>query len=203
MASSRYAPYPIKWLGAFPDHQHCPSVSLPEFAFSGRSNVGKSTLINSLLGRKGIAFTSSKPGKTQALHLYEVRQEWLLCDLPGYGYAKISKTQRMAWTQIMQAYFVSRPNLYLVFQLVDISIEPKSADLEFGAWLGERQVPMAVVMTKADKQKRDIIEANRDALEQEMLKTWDTLPPMFLTSSNKNSGIEALSSYIRTLVQTS
>lgn len=189
----------IQWLGGFPSHEKCPSSRLPEFALAGRSNVGKSSLINALLGRKELAYTSSRPGKTQAIHLYEVGRCWLLCDLPGYGYAKISRTQREAWLHTMRNYFLHRPNLFVVFQLIDISIEPKPIDLDFGIWLGERQIPMAVVLTKIDKQKPGVISKNREALQASMLQTWEILPPFFETSSSRRLGVDALSDYIRAL----
>jgi GTP-binding protein len=194
-------PKEVRHLGTFPSWELCPDANLPEFAFAGRSNVGKSSLINLLLGRKDIARTSAKPGKTQAINLYQVSGRWLLADLPGYGYAKTSRNERIRWQEMMHHYFTNRRNLALVFQLVDASIEPKRADLEFAADLGERQIPMAVVFTKTEKDKPQIIERNKSQFQETMLEEWEELPPMFATSSKSKEGREQLLEFIESTRQ--
>lgn len=167
----------------------------PEFAFIGRSNVGKSSLINALTGRKNMARTSHNPGKTALLNLYLVNEEWFLADLPGYGYAKVSKKTRGKWQSRLENYFRDRDLLTTAFVLIDGCIPPQKIDLEFCNWLGEMGVPFSLVFTKIDKRKfgeGEQVQAFKDAL----LENWEELPPCFTTSSVSRQGTEEVLTYI-------
>ena len=174
----------------------CPKGDLPEYAFIGRSNVGKSSLINMLANHKDLAKTSSKPGKTQTINHYEVDKSWYLVDLPGYGYASISKTMREKWEKMIDNYLQHRKNLQSVFVLVDIRLEPQALDLEFINKLGEMGMPFSLVFTKADK-----IGKNKGALSvrnfcRKLMETWEDLPPFFVCSSVDGRGKNELLNYI-------
>lgn len=168
----------------------------PEYAFIGRSNVGKSTLINQLVNRPKLAQTSQQPGKTRHIDLFEVDETWNLVDLPGYGYAKLSKQARNAWLKMMEGYFLNRPNLASAFLMVDASIPAKSKDLEFAYWLGLHAVPFVLVFTKTDKAREQEVNANIAEFERLMQEDWDQIPPTFRTSAKTGDGAEALLNYI-------
>lgn len=170
----------------------CPPATLPEYAFIGRSNVGKSTLINYLTNHGKLAKTSSKPGKTKLINHFIINDNWYLVDLPGYGYAKTSKTDRKMYDKMIRDYITKRSNLVNVFVLVDSNIPPQEKDLDFMEWLGTSQIPFSIVFTKCDKSKEGKIEDNLHHFQQAMLQKWEELPPMFSTSANKSEGGEAL-----------
>lgn len=174
------------------NYTKCPSDGRPEYAFIGRSNVGKSSLINMLTGISGLAKTSSKPGKTQLINHFLVNKEWYIVDLPGYGYAKISKSAREAWQRMITNYLLKRETLVNVFLLIDSRIEPRENDLEFANFLGSNGVPMTIVFTKTDKENQRIVSANVQAFRNRMLQDWESLPQMILTSSVSGHGREQL-----------
>jgi GTP-binding protein len=190
----------IQYTGSFPRNEDCPKPKYPEFALIGRSNVGKSSLINYLAGRKQIAHTSSRPGKTQSLNFYWVEQSWYIVDLPGYGYAKVSKTERKRWEQMIRNYLVLRPSLHTVLQLIDVSVPPQQSDLEFSNWLGEMQVPFIIIYTKADKIAKTKRQGMIKAFEEKMLESWEQMPPAFVSSANKRFGGDEILTYLRELV---
>lgn len=174
----------------------CPKDLLPEYAFIGRSNVGKSSLINMLTGRHNLAKTSGKPGKTQLINHFIINKKWFLVDLPGYGYAKVSKTTKMKFQKFITDYFENRKQLVSAFILVDIRHEPQKIDLEFMEYLGINQIPFSIVFTKADKLKPKAIENHVNDYSQELLKTWEELPQYFVTSSTKSTGREEILQFI-------
>lgn len=175
----------------------CPATDVPEYAFIGRSNVGKSSLINMLGKSKNIAKTSQKPGKTLLINHFKVDNgEWYLVDLPGYGYAARGKEQREKLSGIIRGYILDREQLTSLFVLIDIRHEPQKIDLEFLDWLGENGVPFAIVFTKADKLGPVAGERNVATYKKELLKRWEELPPVFITSSEKGKGREELLEYI-------
>jgi len=173
-----------------------PNDNIPEYAFIGRSNVGKSSLINMLVQRKGLAKTSSVPGKTVAINHFIVNNAWYLVDLPGYGYAQHSKKQREAWRIMINNYITRRRNLVTTFVLVDSRIEPQNNDLGFMEWLGENQVPFCIVFTKADKVSKAELDRNVEALKTRLMEEWEELPPIFITSSEKKQGRDEILDYI-------
>ncbi|MFN4145694.1 MAG: ribosome biogenesis GTP-binding protein YihA/YsxC [Runella sp.] len=168
--------------------QQCPPPQRPEYAFIGRSNVGKSSLINALTGRNDLAKTSSKPGKTQVINHFLINDDWYLVDLPGYGYAKVSQTSRQQWAKMIDDYLMLRPNLVNIFVLVDLRIEPQKIDLEFMEKLGVSGLPFAIVFTKSDKLNATLIQKHLEAYQQKLLETWEELPPIFVTSSVSKTG---------------
>jgi len=174
----------------------CPKDLLPEYAFIGRSNVGKSSLINMLTSRHNLAKTSGKPGKTQLINHFIINKKWFLVDLPGYGYAKVSKTTKMKFQKFITDYFENRQQLVSAFILVDIRHEPQKIDLEFMEYLGINQIPFCIVFTKADKLKPKAIENHVNDYSQELLKTWEELPQYFVTSSTKSLGREEILQFI-------
>ncbi|QCR25081.1 ribosome biogenesis GTP-binding protein YihA/YsxC [Pontibacter sp. SGAir0037] len=174
----------------------CPAPDKPEYAFIGRSNVGKSSLINMLTQHKGLAKTSSSPGKTQLINHFLINNEWFLVDLPGYGYAKVSKESRESWRKMINFYFKERPNLTCVFVLVDSRHEPLKQDLEFINSLGNIGVPFVIVFTKTDKQSGSKTDSTVAAYTRKLLETWDELPQMFKTSAVGNQGREEILNFI-------
>jgi GTP-binding protein len=186
----------IQFLQSETDWRKAPPPSLPEYAFIGRSNVGKSSLINMLANHKGIAKTSSKPGKTQTINHFLVNNAWYLVDLPGYGYAKISKTMREKWVKMINDYLVLRENLQMIFVLIDARLEPQKIDLEFINSLGERQISFALIFTKSDKLSATKVSQNVEAFKQTMLETWEELPPLFVSSATTAKGREEILEYI-------
>ncbi|MDC0916892.1 ribosome biogenesis GTP-binding protein YihA/YsxC [Flavobacteriaceae bacterium] len=179
------------------DLEKCPKGSLPEYAFIGRSNVGKSSLINSLCNKKNLAKTSSRPGKTQLINHFLINEKWHLVDLPGYGYARVSKSQKKVFQSFITSYFEKRKQLINAFLLIDIRHEPQPIDLKFMEWLGENQIPFTIVFTKADKLKPKAQDRNIAHYKQEMLASaWEELPPIFVTSSLHRTGGEEILKYI-------
>ena len=191
----------VKYIKSCVSLKDCPSTNFPEFAFIGRSNVGKSSLINALVYQK-IAHTSSTPGKTQTLNFYLINEKWYLVDLPGYGYAKTSQNTRKQLTKIINEYLINRKQLYIAFILIDSTLPPQKIDLDFINNCGQKQIPLAIVMTKIDKEIKLIIEKNKNAFIDELSKSWETLPPIFMTASTKKIGIEDLLNYINNILQT-
>jgi len=185
------------YIGSFPSVSKCPTDKRPEYAFIGRSNVGKSSLINMLCGRKELARISKKPGKTQHLNFYLIDNEWYIVDLPGYGYAKISKKKRHEWEKMIEGYLLRRENLVCAFVLIDANVPPQQIDIEFVNWMGKMQIPFVLVFTKTDRLKATQLESNIEAFRQEMLKYWNDLPTHYLTSSNTGSGREELIGFIQ------
>ena len=176
--------------------EKCPTSKLPEYAFIGRSNVGKSSLINMLTGRKSLAKTSGRPGKTQLINHFLINHEWHLVDLPGYGYARVSKKAKKTFQKFITDYFQQREPLVCAFVLVDSRHEPQKIDLEFMQWLGENQIPFSIIFTKADKVKPKALEKQVNDYNAVLLETWESLPPYFITSSSKNLGGEEVLNYI-------
>lgn len=174
----------------------CPQDDKMEFAFIGRSNVGKSSLINMLTGHKGLAKTSATPGKTLLINHFLINGEWYIIDLPGYGFAKRSKSVQRSIDEMITSYILHREQLVNVFLLIDVRHEPQKIDTEFMNWLGENGVPFSIVFTKADKLSASKLRANVDAYLQSLLDTWEELPPYFVTSSEKKQGREPLLDYI-------
>ncbi len=178
------------------DYSMCPQDNKPEYAFIGRSNVGKSSLINMLTDRKGLAKTSSTPGKTMLINHFLINDEWYLVDLPGYGYARRGKEGREKIRQIIEDYILEREQLTNLFVLIDSRHEPQKIDIEFMEWLGEFGVPFAIVFTKSDKQGPLRLQQNIEAYKNTLLETWEELPPIFVTSSEKKKGGEEVLDYI-------
>lgn len=174
----------------------CPNELLPEYAFIGRSNVGKSSLINMLTNHKSLAKTSGKPGKTQLINHFLINKNWFLVDLPGYGYAKVSKTAKKKFQQFITAYFEQRQQLISAFVLIDIRHTPQKIDLDFMQWLGEKGIPFSIIFTKADKLKPKAIERHVDNYSEHMLQFWESMPNYFVTSSSKQIGREAVLQFI-------
>ena len=180
----------------------CPKDRLPEYAFIGRSNVGKSSLINMLTNCKNLAKTSGRPGKTQLINHFKIDDRWFLVDLPGYGYARVSKTTKQVFQRFITDYFEQRKQLVSAFVLVDIRHEPQKIDVEFMQWLGERAIPFAIIFTKADKLKPQAIERNVAAYKEALLEWWEEFPPYFITSAQNKTGKEELTQYIEQTNQT-
>lgn len=170
--------------------EQCPEPELPEFAFIGRSNVGKSSLINMLVDKKDLAKTSSQPGKTQLINHFLINEEWYLVDLPGYGYAKTSMENRKKWRKMIEDYLLKRVNLLTVFVLIDSRLEPQKIDLEFINFLGENQVPITLIFTKTDKQSAKKTEESLERFKETLSEYWEELPEIILTSSEKRVGRE-------------
>ena len=178
------------------DVNKCPASTLPEYAFIGRSNVGKSSLINMLSQRKGLAMTSQKPGKTQLINHFLINNEWHLVDLPGYGFARVGQSNRERLKSIIEDYILEREQLTNLFILLDCRHEPQKIDLEFIEWAGENGVPFALVFTKADKLSKGKLASNIEAYKQTLLESWEELPPIFITSSEAKEGRDELLNYI-------
>lgn len=178
------------------DVRKCPTTGLPEYAFIGRSNVGKSSLINMLANRKGMAKTSATPGKTTLINHFIINDSWYIVDLPGYGYARRGNEGREQIRRIINAYILNREAMTCLFVLLDCRHEPQKIDLEFIEFLGENGVPFAIIFTKADKISKGALERNIDAYKAKLLETWEELPPIFATSSEKRVGREELLDYI-------
>lgn len=175
----------------------CPNERIPEYAFIGRSNVGKSSLINMLMQRKSLAKTSGRPGKTQLINHFKINENWFLVDLPGYGYARVSKKDKKTFQKYITDYFKEREQLVCAFVLVDIRHEPQKVDLEFMEWMGENQIPFVLVFTKADKLKPKAIQNHIDQYLQKLLMgIWEEAPQYFITSSSNNLGREELLGFI-------
>jgi len=178
------------------DIKKCPAPNFPEYAFIGRSNVGKSSLINSLTGRKSLAKVSGKPGKTQLINHFLINQNWYLVDLPGYGYASVSKTKRLEFAQFIKNYLIKRENLMCLFVLVDSRHKPQKIDLEFMQWLGQKGIPFVICFTKQDKLSKKERAENLTFYQKELLVYWEELPKIFLSSSTSKIGQEELLKFI-------
>ncbi|MCS6823006.1 MAG: ribosome biogenesis GTP-binding protein YihA/YsxC [Cytophagaceae bacterium] len=179
-----------KFVGSYTDYKNCPSDSRPEFAFIGRSNVGKSSLINSLCNNQKLANVSSTPGKTQLINYYLINNKWYLVDLPGYGWAKVSKDKKKQWEAMIKNYLLYRHQLTCVFCLVDSNLPPQEIDINFINWLGTNGIPLVIIFTKADKNSKNKIGTNIAKIKTELLKTWEELPAYFMTSSKTHQGRE-------------
>jgi GTP-binding protein len=180
----------------------CPRPDKPEYAFIGRSNVGKSSLINMLTNRKSLAKISGNPGKTRLINHFLINGEWYLVDLPGYGFAKIGKQESRKWEKFIRKYILIRENLYCLFVLIDSRHEPQQIDLEFMEWLGLSQIPFALIFTKADKLKPEELEDNIHNYEEKMLESWEIMPPWFISSAHSGAGRSEILEYIGNINQT-
>lgn len=178
------------------DVQKCPAGNLPEYAFIGRSNVGKSSLINMLTGRKGLAMTSATPGKTMLINHFLINKRWYLVDLPGYGFAKRGQKGQEQIQRIIQSYILQRAQMTCLFVLIDSRLDPQPIDLSFIEWLGENGVPFALVFTKADKLKGGKLKSNIAGYMRQLQEQWEELPPYFVTSSESKAGRQELLDYI-------
>ena len=178
------------------DVRKCPEGTLPEYAFIGRSNVGKSSLINMLTNHKGLAMTSQKPGKTQLINHFLINDKWYLVDLPGYGFAQRGKTGRENIRKIIENYILEREQLTNLFVLIDCRHEPQKIDLEFMEWLGENGIPFSVIFTKTDKVSKGKLAENIEIYRNKMFETWEELPPFFVSSSEKKEGREEVLDFI-------
>ena len=176
--------------------EQCPKSKLPEYAFIGRSNVGKSSLINMLCNRKKLAKTSSRPGKTQLINHFLINKQWHLVDLPGYGYARVSKTQKKTFQKFITNYFIKRKELISAFLLIDFRHKPQNLDLEFMSWLGENFIPFSIIFTKSDKLKEKEIKGNTSNYIKRLEEDWEEVPKYFITSSEKKIGKDELLNYI-------
>jgi GTP-binding protein len=179
-----------------PDVNDCPNSQMPEYAFIGRSNVGKSSLINMLCHNPKLAKTSQKPGKTLLINHFLINEKWHLVDLPGYGYAQTGQKQRDALRQMIERYCLLREQLVNLFVLIDSRYKPQKIDLEFMEWLGENGIPFSIVFTKADKLSKLRLNENVETYKNILLESWEELPPIFVTSSEKKIGGEQLTAYI-------
>ncbi len=178
------------------DYQKCPETTKPEFAFIGRSNVGKSSLINMLVDQKKLAKVSGTPGKTQTINHFIINEEWYLVDLPGYGYAKLSKEDRWNFGRMIESYLENRQNLFCTFILIDSRLPLQNIDLDFINWMGKHELPIALVLTKTDKLKQSELGKSKFNIESALLKSWEELPPLFITSAEKKSGRDKLLGFI-------
>jgi GTP-binding protein len=185
-----------EFLGSWERTEDMPHGQLPEFAFIGRSNVGKSSLINMLTNRKGLAKTSQQPGKTQTLNVFKIDNRYQFCDLPGYGYAKVSKVLKAKFQKMIAFYLAKRPNLMCLFVLIDLRLPPQPIDMDFINDCGVNGIPMALIGTKADKIGKGKVDEHAEAIVNELLKTWEELPPFFLTSSEERTGREEVLGYM-------
>ena len=181
------------------DVRKCPAGNLPEYAFIGRSNVGKSSLINMLTGRKGLAMTSATPGKTMLINHFLINRNWYIVDLPGYGYAKRGFKGQEQIKNIIESYILQRPQMTSLFVLIDSRLEPQPIDLQFIEWLGENGIPFSIVFTKADKLKSGRLGANVEAYLRKLKEQWEELPPYFVTSSENRLGRKELLDYIESI----
>jgi GTP-binding protein len=188
--------------GSYPTNTVLPKADLPEFAFIGRSNVGKSSLINMLCNNRELAKTSSTPGKTQHMVRFLVDGKWYLVDLPGYGYAKVSKSSRAIFGELIQDYLLERDKLFCVFVLIDSRLEPQKIDLEFMEWLGESGIPFCITFTKTDKLKPAEVTRNIESYKEKLLETWVELPDIFVTSSPDKLGRDEILKFIERVRKT-
>ena len=178
------------------DYTLCPKADMPEYAFIGRSNVGKSSLINLITNKKQLAKISGKPGKTQLINHFLINKEWYLVDLPGYGYATVSKTQKQEFQKIIFSYLENRENLMCLFVLLDCRHKPQQIDLDFMKWLGEKQIPFLMIFTKIDKLGKTELKKNIENYKTEMLKQWEEIPQTFFASVPKRKGSKEILDFI-------
>lgn len=184
------------FLMSSPTYKRCPAEDMPEYAFIGRSNVGKSSLINMLVNQKNLAKTSGKPGKTQLINHFTINENWYLVDLPGYGWAKVGKKMRDKFEALIEGYLFNRRNLMCTFVLIDIRHKPQQIDVEFMDWMGENELPFVIVFTKADKLPKTKVRKAVNAYQNEMLKQWAGMPQFFITSSEKEEGKEEILGFV-------
>jgi GTP-binding protein len=189
-------PVIAKFLISSPDFSKCPKPLLPEYAFIGRSNVGKSSLINMITGQKMLAKTSSTPGKTQLINHFIINEDWYLVDLPGYGYARAAKTKRMQWEKVIEQYLLKRSNLMSTFLLIDSRLILQDSDRKVINWFGEKQLHFTLVLTKTDKLTTNQLNSNFEAIKKEISADWEELPPFILSSAIKGLGKEEILSFI-------
>lgn len=187
------------FIASYTSYKDCPKDDKPEYAFVGRSNVGKSSLINMLVERKKLAKTSQSPGKTQLINHFIINDNWYLVDLPGYGFAKVSKSMRKDFNKLIKDYCEFRQNLMCLFVLIDSRHKPQKNDLEFMEWLGEKQVPFSMIFTKADKLSSSALNKNMQVYKKEMLKTWESFPDIFITSSEQRLGKAQILDFIESI----
>ena len=185
-----------KFVISSPSIEKCPKPSLPEYAFIGRSNVGKSSLINMITGIKTLAKVSQTPGKTQIINHFLINEKWYIVDLPGYGYAKVSKTSRKLFSGMITSYIQNRENLYCLFVLIDSRLEPQKIDIEFINWLGAKQIPFALIFTKTDKINTPTLQSNIAIYKKEILNYWEELPKIFTCSAVTRIGRDEIIEYI-------
>ena len=178
------------------DVTKCPKEKLIEYAFIGRSNVGKSSLINMLMQKKSLAKTSGRPGKTQLINHFLINKNWFLVDLPGYGYARVSKSSKRIFQKFITQYFSKRQQLVLAFVLIDCRHKPQKVDLEFMQWMGENQVPFSIIFTKQDKMKPNALIKNIEDYKLKMLESWEEMPNYFITSSSNGTGRDKVLNYM-------
>jgi GTP-binding protein len=179
------------------DYKNCPPGDRPEYAFIGRSNVGKSSLINMLTNHKNLAKTSSMPGKTQLINHFLINNKWYLVDLPGYGWAKVSKQEKKKWQKMIVDYLLNRKNLYLLFVLLDSRHPPQPIDMDFIQWTGENRIPVSIVLTKTDKISANKLNSNKKLIENRVRQDWEVLPRIFISSAMDKTGKLEISDYIR------
>jgi GTP-binding protein len=194
----------VHFLGSFAKVTGCPVLPLPEYCFIGRSNVGKSSMINYLTGNNEIARTSKKPGKTQTINLFRIEEnpEWAIADLPGYGYAAVSRSTRGEWSSLIDDYMLKREHLICTFLLIDIRHPQQAKDKKFMEFLGKHQIPFCLLYTKSDKLKPNVLTEAVQNYEQAILEDWETLPPSFVTSSHAQVGRDEILAYIRDMNNT-
>ncbi|WP_321372175.1 ribosome biogenesis GTP-binding protein YihA/YsxC [uncultured Draconibacterium sp.] len=176
--------------------EKCPAPDRPEYAFIGRSNVGKSSLINMLTNKKSLAKISGRPGKTRLINHFLINKDWYLVDLPGYGYAQVPKAERLKWEKMLKNYILKRENLYCLFVLIDSRHEAQKVDIEFMEWLGISEIPFHIIFTKSDKLKPEELENNLKAYEERMFETWETMPGYFISSAEKGIGKDEILAFI-------
>ena len=187
-SEERYKIKEIDFIGSFDYEDQCPQDLVPEYAFLGRSNVGKSTFINKIMERKQMAHTSSQPGKTRTINLFKINKTWMIADLPGYGYAKVSKKDRAKWSKMTQTYLLKRKSLVTVFLLFDYSIAPQKLDIEMAEWMAQNQVPFFIIFTKADKIKPGERPKQKKLFQDKFEESWEKIPDHFVVSGLKGEG---------------
>ncbi len=185
-----------KFVKSSAHHKDCPEDSRPEYAFIGRSNVGKSSLINMICDRKALAKTSAKPGKTQLINHFVINDQWYLVDLPGYGWSKVSKAKKADWGQMIEEYLLKRDNLFCVFVLIDSRLDPQEIDYNFLEWLGEKEIPFVLVFTKTDKQSHNQFQSVKARHIKKLKQSWQELPQIFFTSALKREGSQEILKFI-------
>ncbi len=186
----------IKFIGSYTTLSQCPKSELPEFAFIGRSNVGKSSLVNMLSGKTHIAKVSNTPGKTQTINLFDVDAKWNIVDLPGYGYARSSKANRAIWSKMVTSYLTGRDNLAILFVLLDSRLPAQKIDIEFMAFCGQKKIPFSIIYTKTDKSSFNQLNKQLAEIQKVLLISWNSLPDQFITSAANKTGREEILEYI-------
>ncbi len=185
-----------RFISSHTDHRECPPADFPEYAFWGRSNVGKSSLVNTLTNQKNLAHVSATPGKTQLINYFLIDKNWYLVDLPGYGWSKVSKTEHKKWEKMIENYLIHRPNLMCVFLLIDSRLPPQPIDEEIMKWMATATIPFVLVFTKADKQSKQQTTTSITHYLQHLTQKWEELPPHFVTSSKEKKGIEGILEFV-------